>query len=354
MATPDIVTLADAAGPDAWRMVDPGGPAPTVNRRYVGMDGEAFESRRPASIPSSGAAVLRWPVVLGCQGWVFASSGAFVDDCSWYRRPASGAPLPAALPEPSRMEARCVLLASEWAGENFGHCLLDLLPRIDLLQRSGLLAGDETWLVPRLSIGEASALLSRTGIDPERIAWLDPGSIITAPEVVVATFPGVRYAHPEWVVRYLREHFADAPLPGGVGRRLYLTRAGYRRAPTNDAEVAAMLHTFGFETLDCRVNPGNARFGQASIVLGANAAAMANAVFCRPGSLLIELVPSDHVFPHFLDVACAAGLNYVGVGCRSLGARRPGEPGPSVYDFDVDVDALRTVVAEVTGEQSLL
>jgi capsular polysaccharide biosynthesis protein len=340
------VSLADACVPGTWAEVYPATPIAETSRRYVGMDGPDFESFRPSVSPECAVAVLSDPVVLDRHGQVFTEAGDFVEDTSWYRHRRPGGPLPEVLPEAQALEERCVLLASEWAGENFGHFLVDLLPRLEYLERSGLLRDDDTWLVPRLDITETRTLFRRTGIDPARVVWLEPGSCVTAPEVVVATFPGRAFAHSASTVEYLRARFMERP-DDDAPTHLYLTRAGHSRAPANEDEVVRLVRAHGYEVLDCATRPGCARFANARVILGANGAALANCVFAPPDATVVELSPSDHAFPHFLDLACAAGLDFVGIGCRSLGHREPGRLGPSMHDFDVDLEMLRGVLAEL-------
>ncbi len=354
-------TLADAAG-DTWVPVERGGPAPDGRRSYVGMDGADFESRRATHLSDDGAGVVTDGLVVGTHGWVLTSDGTFVSDCSWYDDPSPGGPLPPSVGAPRRLDGRCALLASEWGGENFGHFLCDVLPRLHLLEASGHLDGVDHYLLPPLATAEARDLVARAGIDPGRIVWLEPGGCVHAPEVVATTYPGDHRTTPAWVPRYLRTRFAErfpgehagAPDPGAASatlhdppRRLYLTRGGNNRRPVDEPAVAAALGELGFVTVDSGLARGNAIFAGAEVVVGPNGAAMANTMFCPPGATVVELVPSDHPFPFFLSTTLAADLAYVGFGCASRGRRESGDVAPSAFDFEVDLDALVATVTEV-------
>ena len=348
--------LAEAAG-ETWVPVEPGGPAPAGRRRYVGMDGEAFEALRSSRVSDDGAGVVRDALVVGPHGWVLTAEGAFISNCSWYNDPSPGGPLPATVNAPHRLDGRCALVASEWGGENFGHFLMDTLPRLHLLEAAGLLEGDiDHYLLPPLGVPEARDLVARADIDPARIVWLEPGTCFTAPEVLATTHPGERRTTPAWVPRYLRDRFAEATPdrddPAGRPRRIYLARGDNSRRPVNEPAVAEALAGLGFTTVDCDETRGNAVFASAEIVVGPNGAALTNTMFCPPGATLVELVPSDHPFPFFLSTSLAAGLDYVGFGCPSTGTREPGDPAPSRFDFTVDIDALCEVVREVISGSS--
>lgn len=353
----DTTTLADAAG-DTWVVVEPGGPAPGGNRRFVGMDGEAYEAKRSPTVSDDGAGMVRDALVVGTHGWVLTADGAFVTDASWYDDPSPGGPLPPSVGAPRRLDGRCALVASEWGGENFGHFLMDVLPRLHLLEAAGLLDGSvDHYLLPPLAVPEARDLLARSGIDPARIVWLEPGGCVTAPEVLVTTYPGEVRTTPSWVPTFLRQRFAEPAPPGGgpsdAPRRVYLSRGSNSRRPLDEAAVSAALAALGFVTVDCDETRGSAMVASADVVVGPNGAALANTMFCRPGTTLVELVPSDHPYPFFLSTSLAAGLDYVGFGCTSTGEREPGDRAPSRFDFDVDIDGLCAVVTEVlTGERA--
>lgn len=353
-------TLAEAAG-DTWVAVEPGGAAPDGRRRYVGMDGAAFEAWRSDTLSDDGAGVVPGALVVGTHGWVLTADGAFVSDCSWYDDPSPGGPLPPSVAAPQQLDGRCALLASEWGGENFGHFLTDLLPRLHLLEASGLLREVDHYLLPPLLIHEARNLLASTGIDPARIVWLEPGGCVTAPEVLATTYPGERRSTPAWVPRYLRSRFAE-PQPTDAGptdagptdapSRIYLARGSNGRRPVDEDAVGAALAELGFVTIDCAVTPGNAHFAATEVVVGPNGAALANTMFCPPGATLIELVPSDHQFPFFLSTSLAAGLDFIGFGCPSEGERTPGDLAPSRFNFTVDIDALCETVSDVIARKA--
>ncbi|MFS3134294.1 glycosyltransferase family 61 protein [Gluconacetobacter sacchari] len=104
------------------------------------------------------------------------------------------------------------------------------------------------------------------------------------------------------------------PVTRRRGLRLYVDRGGVgNRAIPNEAALAAALAAEGF----CVVRPERMTvaeqvdlFRAAAMVVGPLGAGMTNIGFCRPGTMVYELVPDHHVNPCFLAMAMRGHLNY--------------------------------------------
>lgn len=112
---------------------------------------------------------------------------------------------------------------------------------------------------------------------------------------------------------YLR-HYGIGEPPTGPGRRLYLSRegAGIRRV-TNEPAVVAMLERYGFESVETGSIPFRRQaelFRSADIVVAPCGAALANLMFCRPGTRVLEFFPGDYADDCFLRMSRVLGLEY--------------------------------------------
>jgi capsular polysaccharide biosynthesis protein len=85
-------------------------------------------------------------------------------------------------------------------------------------------------------------------------------------------------------------------------------------------------------------------FADADVIVGAHGSALADLVFCQPGTSVLELVPTDHVYPYWYCASVAAQLKYSYLACRSTSHRPPDALGPSPYDFTVDLAELSTAL----------
>lgn len=131
----------------------------------------------------------------------------------------------------------------------------------------------------------------------------------------------------------------------GRGRRLFVDRhPGRGRGLANREAVLALLRGLGFEAFDpelTSVRQQVVRFSAAEIVVGIAGAGMANTVFCRPGTPVIHLVPEGWEDPFYGEIATACGQGYSAV----FGPRIPSEGPEYLRDFAIDPEPLCAALA---------
>jgi capsular polysaccharide biosynthesis protein len=76
------------------------------------------------------------------------------------------------------------------------------------------------------------------------------------------------------------------------------------------------------------------------MIVGAHGAGLANLVFCRPGTRVVEIVPTDNAYPFYFSLAVGAGLDYRYLVARSVQERGAEAFGPSPFHFNVRLDEL--------------
>jgi capsular polysaccharide biosynthesis protein len=117
----------------------------------------------------------------------------------------------------------------------------------------------------------------------------------------------------------------------------------------NEAELLPVLERHGLEVYDPSAHEGQPQdFARAELVAGPHGAALSNLAFCAPGTGVLEIVPSDHRYPHYYTLSCAAGLRY---GCLQAPstAERAAAGGPSPYECVVDPAALDAALERLRG-----
>lgn len=245
------------------------------------------------------------------------------------------------LPRPRRIAGRTVHLWQLWA-ENYGHWLIECLPRLHVAARAGLLDGAKVTVqaIPSMEALYRESLLA-LGIGADRIVWLTQREVVFE-ELVYPTPVTLQPITKSPLVidaaRDLRERIGPPPEP--LPERIYVSRnRNARRRLVNEAEVVALLAERGYRT----VHPETESFARqiqlfaaARFVVGGMGAALSNLAFCAPGVRCLMLTNQDMLDDFFLDLAGLVGGSYVSIHGDSIAP----ELGMQ-SDYTIPIELLR-------------
>jgi hypothetical protein len=221
----------------------------------------------------------------------------------------------ASAPESSRrIGGLSVSLLGPWTG-NYYHWLLQTLPRLELAARLVPLHQIDHVLVPEPVNAFQSESLQIAGIAQHQVLGIRIEESVVAEQCVMSTIPGENRYVPSWVVDYLRQLISKSG--ESEHDRLFIARGGgSRRQIINSQEVDEVLQEFAFH----RIDPGGMSFSEqvrafsgARIVCGVHGAGLSNIVFCNQRTDLLELLPSNYLYPCFSRLSCACNLRYFGL-----------------------------------------
>lgn len=195
----------------------------------------------------------------------------------------------------------------------------------------------------------------RAGIHPDRLVPYEPSTLYEADQLYAAT-PVPLLASPRELLRLTRETFI-AGLPSSPGcivliRRTPAQRTAFRNRVceqlglrarvdvcvllNHDEVLRALRDRFpdtevvDFDADRFPLDEQIALFARARLVVGAHGSGLANLVFARPGTRVLELMPGRSFFPLFWHLAQALDMPYAihvipGVGKYENFAVPPGE-----------------------------
>ena len=240
------------------------------------------------------------------------------------------------VPEPlERMPKALVVLPSGM--RNYGHFVLDGLASLAAIAGTGVFA-DHPVLVPPLQPWQARHF-ALFGAEPT----VSTAPVVGVDEVVYTSCMNHFLHAPNVNYRDLRRRqmagagLASAP-PGR--RRLYLSRhSGSRRTMASERRLMARLRRAGFDVVDTgrmAVDRQMALFAEAEAVVGVTGAAFANALYCRPGTLVVEIQPAGMENHWVLALCRVMSLRHAAYFCGVLEAEA-GRPERFLH-FDLDVD----------------
>jgi tetratricopeptide (TPR) repeat protein len=174
---------------------------------------------------------------------------------------------------------------------NYGHWLMDYLPRIALWQ------GDVPLLVNSPLLPFQSESLANVGARPDQLLRLDYPGAYRVPMLLYPSLQSLwcdpRLPFQASIITWLRERFAALMAPQPRGRKLFVTRQGATRRLLNGDEIERIAEQFGFELVACETLSFGEQarlFSEARIIAGAHGAGLVNMVFAPPGTQVIELI----------------------------------------------------------------
>lgn len=318
----------------------------------------AFEENTTEQVPRVAVAELPAGRILGPHRAVITGGGRLLHELSFYygttrpnEHPLFLHPFP---PAPVDVPGRLGVLAMR-GDMNYYHFLMDVLPRLGVLEHCPQIEPPQRWFVP-----------ARTRFQRELLALLGIGAAeridscevlhVRAETLVVPGPPSMTVINPPWVVEYLRRRLLPTPIARVPGRFHYVTRGGQRnnRRVVNEDELVTRLQLHGFDTIDpaqLSVSEQIRAFAEADIIVAPHGAALANLVFASPGACVIELFPRGSAVPDYWKLASGVhGLEY-----RYLSGpgrlARPGRAEFLVNDIQVDLDALSAMLVDLSADR---
>jgi capsular polysaccharide biosynthesis protein len=270
----------------------------------------------------------------------------FIVDATWNdERPVCEAILMAGTRRIERRPGVALNLGSTWSTSNYAHFVLDTFPRIHLLERTGMRWEDVDWIVvPKFNSACAQRILAELALPAGKILRAHRTRQLAFDEIWQPSYPCADRArhYPEWVPEFYRTRFRFENR--SPRRRLYLSRGRGLRSVMNEEEIQPWLRRHGFETVHLGQRSDEPELmASAEAVIAPHGAAMANLVFCQPGTVVVEILPPNWLFPYYYTLSAAAGLRYHAI----IG--EPGPPGPEdKLPFRIDPAKLARV-----GEQAL-
>lgn len=213
------------------------------------------------------------------------------------------------------LPGKTAFLSQYFGAINYCHWILDILPRVGLLEKCAYPLGEIDYFVfNNYKSPFQIDSLNRLGIDQDRIVTSDQSPLITGDVILVPSL----HMHPgnsgsPWVAQFLQDKFLESQ--SSKKRRIYINRMGVdKRRVINELELIDMLEKkFGFENITMHEHDvfEQAKIAnEAEIIVGPHGAALTNIVFCRPGTKFVEIFSPVYGTWTYFITARMAELDY--------------------------------------------
>ena len=220
--------------------------------------------------------------------------------------------------KPSRIKGNAFAMLSGGLSSrgNYSHWLIDVLPRIHLLEKSGELSKIEKFIVPQFKQEFQKSSLALFDIRPSQIIECDNFTHLEIDNLYVSSHPrGVRsILIPNWVYDFHSEIKEKAKSDHTYPKYIYVTRKDSSlRTIEHEDKLISELSKYGFEALTLSEYSYQEKiniFDQAEFIVSAHGAGLTNLLYSNPGTKLLEMFSEGFVDPFFLDMAYHRKLEY--------------------------------------------
>jgi capsular polysaccharide biosynthesis protein len=238
------------------------------------------------------------------------------------------------------------VLPSKTSGAYY-HWMLDILPCIHLLRKSGIKPDKYVINGKRLSPFHYASL-EAFGISRHQVIESHKELHLQAKQLIIPRFTGGRRS--KWICDFLKQELMTAkqikPVKGY--ERIYISRANAsKRKLLNEADVVSLLSKFGFKAIIMEHLPLKEQiriFASAKVVAGPHGSGLTNLVFSKPGTKVIEFFSPlfvDKCFPVLSNLAGHDHYYVIGEGERPPEFTRPKDRRA---DMTINLNQLKKVL----------
>ncbi|PQJ15241.1 glycosyltransferase family 61 protein [Aureicoccus marinus] len=208
------------------------------------------------------------------------------------------------------------LLSGGGSSKNYYHWLFDSLSRIHILQSSGTDLDDIDYiLVPGPIQGYKLKALESLGLSSEKIVNSQFHRHITANKLLLTSHPNDPSAPmPEWIPGFLKELFGEFRQLPDSRAKIFISRSQAKtRRLVNEEEVFSYLEQKGFVKVfleEMAFEKQVSLFSNVETIVSPHGAGMANLVFCKAETRVIELFPNNSNSLIYQELAELTNLQY--------------------------------------------
>lgn len=180
---------------------------------------------------------------------------------------------------------------------NYAHWLMDSLPKLALLES---FSSNLNFIIPNDSPKYIIDSLKLLGIQEEQIFPMKEESIVVEKLILcrAAQNPGrPSKTHLLNIRDKLLSAMVDIKNNCLTSKRIYVSRSNSSRKIVNEAEILPILKNYGFEILHCEQMSFAEQikiFSGAEVVLGSHGAGIYNQIFCKSGTVIIEIYNKEY------------------------------------------------------------
>jgi capsular polysaccharide biosynthesis protein len=199
------------------------------------------------------------------------------------------------------------------SGENYFHWLFDILPKLKIASENISLKNIDYYYLPEIKYNFQKQTLNKFEILETQIINSNQRRYIKSKILMIPEHPWFTSGYlkekynkmPRWIIQWLRDKFIKKDKDNNKNKLnkydyIFIDRkdSSFNRSHIlNTPELFNALKKYNFKKLilsDKKFDEQVEIFNDCKIVIGAIGAGLANTVFCKKGTMIIELCPKKH------------------------------------------------------------
>jgi tetratricopeptide (TPR) repeat protein/capsular polysaccharide biosynthesis protein len=254
------------------------------------------------------------------------------------------------LQPPLKLDGSVAFLGVRW-GSNYYHWMIDVLSRIDLLQKSGINLGEiDYFAFNQCDQSYQKETLKTLGIPLNKVVESRLKPHIKTPKLIVpSTVTNDDFKNiPKWACDFIRKQFLPQNFTQNPNyKRIYISRRNtWGRRVINEVEVMEVLSKYGFISVDLdamSVAQQAVCFASAEVVIAPHGAGLTNIIFCAPGTKIMEIFAPSYLVNYYWIISNFCGLShYYTLGEDFISPSKI--KGSTILDMVIKLDSLLSVM----------
>tara|TARA_Y100000741_G_scaffold316673_1_gene263083 strand:- start:1795 stop:2901 length:1107 start_codon:yes stop_codon:yes gene_type:complete len=247
-----------------------------------------------------------------------------------------------------KIQGSVLSLVQGASGNNYGHWLLEMLPKIKLCSENFAIEKINYFYTPNLNNFHKETL-SILNIKNNQIIDSEKYRHIQADELLIVDHPSYYKGYikdqfkfqPSWVINWLKDTFLPHAKKFNANKKVFIDRTDSLSKHCqflNEKEVNNYLSKKGFvkyQLTKLTFLETVYLFHNAEVIVGAHGAALVNLIFCLPKTKVIEIKPITHTQTVFERLSSINNLDY-----RLIKTKEVDNDKKDKGDIDLSIDEL--------------
>lgn len=198
------------------------------------------------------------------------------------------------------------------------HWMLDILPRILLLKIANIFDRIDFFIIKYNGLKFQEQTLKILGVPEEKIINSSDNwkFHLHAKNLYVPSLLSNLNEVNKFEIDLLKKYFISHATPVQLREKIYISRKKINtRSIENESIITEYLENSGFYIIELEslsVPQQISLFQHARIIIGPHGSGFTNIIFSKPGTILIDILPSSNIVPCFYNIASQIGLKYYG------------------------------------------